>query len=560
MKLIVGIDFGTSTTVVRYRVEGSSVIQAVKADNGKTEIIPSAIFKPADGGSTVYGMQALLLDQNGADGKLCTNFKMNLLDSHKRDEAQADIIDFLTFVYSLFEYETKALHPDKMDVYVSYPAKWSDDMVTFMKYAVETAGFKGDGVTVKGMKEPQAASLNMLNDCQRQLKSSGILVSGEPLRVLMLDMGAGTSDISIFKLEIDGKGKTKISDLLSYPSISEPVLCGGREIDALMQKYFIDMGKAKGVGITPDIVDLSSVKDWKETNLSSGLLRESPITGKNDVRMPSNVSLMLKMTKRLDLLNNFSIKRKDFERLSKDHWKKLYGLIRSAFKQYAFAKPEDIDIVFLTGGHSNWYIVPNLFNGKGLTDGMAQIGKDPGALDFKKIREAPELRMTDLNSLLPHESVARGLCLADEHVEFSPRSSNNVWAQISICGEDGDKVLIADKQSDLPVTKHVELEVKKERNLVYGDLKFNAVVNVYSGEDLETAELKKRTFNIDEGSLFGRAFCALFIIPFFVDVDYLINISMDITLTEEGQLKINGTLSMDSKKRLDFTEKDLIIE
>ena len=150
--------------------------------------------------------------------------------------------------------------------------------------------------------------------------------------------------------------------------------------------------------------------------------------------------------------------------------------------------------------------------------------------------------------------------MADEHVEFSPRSSNNVWAQISICGEDGGIVQIADKQSDLPITKHVEFETKKERNLVFDDLQFNAVVNVYSGEEFENAELKKRTFNIDEGSVLGSVLCALFILPIFCGVDYLLNISMDVTLTEEGQLKINGTLSMDSKKRLDFTEKDLIIE
>ena len=560
MKLIVGIDFGTSTTVVRYREEGSSVIQAVRADNGKSEIIPSAIFKPADGGDSVYGIQALLMDVNDVSGELLTNFKMDLLNPEKRDEAKANIVDFLTFVYSLFEQQIKALHPAKMDVYVSYPAKWSDDMVTFMKSAVETAGFKGDGVIVKGMKEPQAASLNMLNDCQQQLKNEGILTFGTPLRVLMLDMGAGTSDISIFKLEIDNDGKTKMSDLLSYPSFSEPVLCGGREIDALMQNYLIDMCKSKGFEISPDVIDLPSVKGWKESSLSPCLQSEDLLTGKNNLKLPSNMSLVLSCMKRLDIVNDFSVKRRDFEHLSKDHWRKLYGLIRSAFKQYAFAKPEDIDIVFLTGGHSNWYVVPNLFNGKGLIDGMAQIDNDHEALNFKKIREAPKLRMTDLNCVFPHESVARGLCLADEHVEFSPRSSNNVWAQISICGEDGGIVQIADKQSDLPITKHVEFETKKERNLVFDDLQFNAVVNVYSGEEFENAELKKRTFNIDEGSVLGSVICALFILPIFCGVDYLLNISMDVTLTEEGQLKINGTLSMDSKKRLDFTEKDLIIE
>ena len=50
-------------------------------------------------------------------------------------------------------------------------------------------------------------------------------------------MGAGTTDISILKLSIDEYGIPHISEPLLYPSKSEPFLCGGREIDELMQQY-----------------------------------------------------------------------------------------------------------------------------------------------------------------------------------------------------------------------------------------------------------------------------------------------------------------------------------
>jgi molecular chaperone DnaK (HSP70) len=45
MKLIVGIDFGTSTTVVRYKEEGTDVIKPIKDADGVSDIIPSAIFR-----------------------------------------------------------------------------------------------------------------------------------------------------------------------------------------------------------------------------------------------------------------------------------------------------------------------------------------------------------------------------------------------------------------------------------------------------------------------------------------------------------------------------------
>ena len=89
MKLIVGIDFGTSTTVVRYREEGSNEIKSLKADNGKSDIIPTIIFRPKNGGNTVYGTQAEQMSANHVKGDTIVNFKMDLLnpDHDKREEA-----------------------------------------------------------------------------------------------------------------------------------------------------------------------------------------------------------------------------------------------------------------------------------------------------------------------------------------------------------------------------------------------------------------------------------------------------------------------------------------
>ena len=52
MKLIVGIDFGTSTTVVRYKKEGTDIVLPVKDLNGMSDVIPSAIFRKADNNET----------------------------------------------------------------------------------------------------------------------------------------------------------------------------------------------------------------------------------------------------------------------------------------------------------------------------------------------------------------------------------------------------------------------------------------------------------------------------------------------------------------------------
>ncbi len=68
MKIYVGIDFGTSTTVVKYKSEGanSKSINSIKDADGKSDIIPSLIFRPsAPGANAVYGKAADDQKNNG---------------------------------------------------------------------------------------------------------------------------------------------------------------------------------------------------------------------------------------------------------------------------------------------------------------------------------------------------------------------------------------------------------------------------------------------------------------------------------------------------------------
>ena len=94
MKLIVGIDFGTSTTVVRYRMEDSEIIQSLKDANGTSDIIPTVIFRNSDYDTTEYGVQALTSATSAVNGETIANFKMDLLDPEKREHAKELIEEY----------------------------------------------------------------------------------------------------------------------------------------------------------------------------------------------------------------------------------------------------------------------------------------------------------------------------------------------------------------------------------------------------------------------------------------------------------------------------------
>lgn len=547
MNLIVGIDFGTSTTVVRYRKEGSDVIHSLKDANGISDVIPTVIFR-RDDGSSEYGAQALNLASSGAAGTTVTNFKMDLLDPAKREEAAALTEEFLRYVHSLFREETRGMYPTSTEINISYPAKWDDNMVKIMKEAVVRAGFEG---TVKGRKEPEAATRNMLHSHLRELQQRGLLGPGRPLRILLLDMGAGTTDISIFKVSLDHDGIPNITELLSYPSKEEQTLCGGREIDLALRQYLMEYFREKKLPPMEEWFALSHVKNWKDQIVSPNLRSAKPVQ-----LIPAG-STAARVMGRSDIIADFALDRTAFEKASADHWRRLYDLVKSAMAQYKFAGAEEIDFVCLTGGHSAWYTVPRLFSGEGVCGSIGCRGKDPGALDFKRLREDPA-RMAVLNDALPHESVARGLCLMDERMIYVNTSANNVWARVTLNGEAGQLVQVVSKEDALPVTKNIVKQALIAKNMVFGNLVFNSQIDLYVGETLEKAAHRVLKLKDDHDSILGKFIVFIFTAGFGIKVTYDAKISADITITDEGLLLLDGTFSIDDNVQ-NFTYDDLTV-
>ena len=418
-----------------------------------------------------------------------------------------------------------------------------------MKNAVAKAGFEGK---INGRKEPEAATRNMLNNHLKELQRAKLLGVNKPLRIFMLDMGAGTTDISIFKLTIDDEGIPNITELLSYPSKEEAILCGGREIDLALQNYIINYCKEKGLALIPDCVELPNVKQWKDLTVSPKLKTEQPFP------LFTAVSLALKYSGRNDLVNGFSFDRSDFEQATKDHWKKLYSLIKSAMAQYKYAKPEDIDFVCLTGGHSAWYTIPKLFNGEGVCNYIAKEVKDPDALNFKKLKDEP-WRMNAVLDALPHESVARGLCLMDQRMIYVTPSANNVWTRITIDNVPGEIIQVVNKFDDiLPVKKDVSHNVNLSRNAVFGNLNIEMQIDIYIGETLENAEHRTLKLNQAAGNLLSRILIAILgSLVFSYNSEIPTTVSMGIAMTEEGLIEIDGKFTIWDDSTITFTYNDL---
>ena len=382
--LILAIDFGTTTTIVCGDIQGVGNPRFLVDDN--SVLIPSVIFKRNDG-VTFYGKEAEAeYVRPKSNGKLFENFKMWLLDEDRRLEGEACIKEFLReHIYNRLYINQKADFPehDNVIVRISHPSKWSKDLVQFMADAIKESGFQNS--KIETVAEPLAVSVYSMQSRAKSL--SDVLQKNTSYNTMTIDMGGGTCDVVICKTEIDEDGKCHVSSSVAYPSAGSSESCGGRDIDIILMHYIWEQCQLQDN--FRRIFTQRNARIWKE--------RVSKDLKRNEIAdAPARVSDILS-TLNIDISSRGTIDRATFEQKSSQHWKDFRKIIQDAVSDYQSKyniSDEDIDFIFVTGGHSQWYCVKD------------EILK---SCNFKKISNNPN-RFIDGSKCNPNETVARGLC------------------------------------------------------------------------------------------------------------------------------------------------------
>ena len=450
MYSIVGIDFGTSTTVVRIRnCDDESIehfnaavlllgIRSLKDINGE-DSFPTVIFKRA-GGHVLYGHEA----ENSAfrrrrDGdELIRNFKMDLLavDIDKQEKAKRYVRHFFGFIKQRIDEQRFDLGlEDKLVVAVSVPAKWPKDVRDFMRSVTFDVGLAKSTDEVRVIDEPTAASRATLMGHLPDLVANGILGTGK-FNVVMVDMGAGTSDLVIFKLTIDGSGQMHVDSQMSYPTVDNPNLCGGREIDEILCNYVVSVGGETAVKNRTRIE--YALKKFKENHLSLALKNGETVDIRDEMYFEG------------DAYSNLEPITPDlFLKMTMGHWESWDSVVKAAMsesKRRIGIGPDDVDLVILTGGHSFWYLVSDYFSGKNISSIRP--------LPFRKIRQSARRILCEVNR---SATVANGLALGEHVLPFVKTSANRYSLVISVGGvENPDEKVVADACSILPLSTEVE--------------------------------------------------------------------------------------------------------
>lgn len=366
MQRVIGIDYGTSTTymnVKRYngdQPDGDKFsYMPVMFNYGESSGFVSSIARENADGTFDFGEKAA---EPLEGARIHTEFKMRLEspDVNERTEARRVTGEFFRFLHDTYAQQENSLgsSDDTVETVLSYPVKWQAETVQFMLEAARAAGFRN----VTGMDEATAAVSTAV--CRGLDSGNGSLLRTEgPGYLLLIDMGAGTTDLVVCKYQMQ-PGGIRIELVTSWPRSSDEPTFGGREIDAALERYVEDYltgalnsefaGKAHSIASLP-----GQAKRWKELNVSTNLAANKPVT----------TCGYLASYRTMGMLNGAftAFGRSEFEALIRDGLRDYARLIDGCLKRAAQTNPDFAqagpDVVILTGGHSAWYFAREIIDG-----------------------------------------------------------------------------------------------------------------------------------------------------------------------------------------------------
>ena len=437
-KRIVGIDFGTSTSVVRakcYDVTGESwrsldtdvtASRSVTFNNGSV-MVPTLVQKLNDSSAAYFGYDAEM-SRKGA--VVHQNFKVEL-NGEAPEEAKALTEEFFSYLYRNYREQRDGGYMGDVNAeektVISYPVKWDQETRDFMVKAAEKAGFRN----VEGMDEAQAAIIAVTALSKDMLEKKNYLSAGEPVNIMLIDMGAGTTDIVICRYTHGEKPQNEI--LCTWPR-SGDILFGGRELDGILKSYVMERVPEEYRAVLSGFVSDMEYKSWKENNVSDSLRKKESITTFNRID-----SILYQFYQ--SGLEEFTLDRKAFEEHTREYLAKfaelVNGSVAQCVKDGTLESGSNIDLVILTGGHSQWYFVKEMLQG-------AEIGVGPDkAISLGKIKADPN-RIIDISK--PQETVALGLVYSKLPLEIK-RSAETKTAENEESSTQGQTVSYAEAEN-----------------------------------------------------------------------------------------------------------------
>ena len=240
--MILGLDFGTSTTVF------SSEYGVVPI--GQETLIPSLALYKADEKTWKFGRDALDSD---APQSIITNLKaaitqnldvLRTIDGQQTFDADMVITKFLESLAARHRYEEQMDSEESLDVRMSCPAFWDKHQRQRLISCATQAGLKIVGNVL--LDEPVAAGVGWLETTVSAASKASFFGK----TIMVFDMGGGTLDLAVVSL--DRKTGTQQEVLYQIHSSCSSNLAGNA-IDLVIANKILS--QARDSKIAPHLID-----------------------------------------------------------------------------------------------------------------------------------------------------------------------------------------------------------------------------------------------------------------------------------------------------------------
>ena len=301
-KYFVGIDLGTTNSVVSYRAENDAIdqinllsIPQVMADSSVREFthLPSAIYLVAkdekqalstslpwsnisENQTHVIGMGALDLGKRRAN-QLVQSAKSWL--SHRQVDRRQKILPWgsdcegklspleacayiLDHLFQAWNHQFKETPLSEQYVALTLPASFDEEARAFTLEAAKKAGLE----KLYLIEEPQAACYHWISDEKQLAKLS------DKKMLLVVDIGGGTSDFSLVKIQ---NHNDKLS--LHRIAVGKHLLLGGDNLDQALA-YQLDPQKISALSASRLAALVQQTKQAKETLLGQDAPEQLSLT------------------------------------------------------------------------------------------------------------------------------------------------------------------------------------------------------------------------------------------------------------------------------------------
>ncbi|MCD8278585.1 hypothetical protein [Enterocloster citroniae] len=374
---VVGIDFGTSTSLIKVKryqdgepLGDRFLTTSVTFGNGEADTKAVTIVRKNADGTMTCGRDA---DEPVEGARIFKNFKVDLEceNTEKRELARQLTESFLAYMFTWYTQQSSTLGSveDEEQTIISYPVKWKNETRTFMEQAARKAGFKN----VTSMDEASAALYTVLCQKAGELGKQGILKSGQNGYLLLVDMGAGTTDLAFCRFQVaeNPEGILHAEDIsneiiATWPGEGSCLTCGGCEIDKALETYVADYlkgMKSNGQSFSHEQAEQiasanSAAKKWKEETVSRDL---------NEGKKVITCGYIAPFSMIFEGASFPGFDRFRFEQMISDHFLNFGQLLESGMQMVEMKDEElsrnHLDLVILTGGHSNWYFAKDMLDG-----------------------------------------------------------------------------------------------------------------------------------------------------------------------------------------------------